>query len=114
MGIEEFFWDISEFLHIDDEHKGEYLRVFTKLSQQLAFERLGRKLHTELTEEDEDILFDVVHFVLGKNISELKKIIQHTNEMNKISKFQPHFSEDDFIGYRDKDGYLVLPKEWRD
>lgn len=31
-----------------------------------------------------------------------------------LTNVEIQFSEDDFIGYRDKDGYLVLPKDWDD
>ena len=27
---------------------------------------------------------------------------------------QKHFKENDFVGYRDSDGILVLPKDWDD
>lgn len=29
-----------------------------------------------------------------------------------IPKFTIPYKETDFVGYRDKDGYLVLPQEW--
>lgn len=33
---------------------------------------------------------------------------------NPLPKFELHFTEDNFVGYRNADGYLVLPKEYDD
>lgn len=35
-------------------------------------------------------------------------------ELGELSPAAKQFKESDFIGYRDKDGILVLPKEWDD
>ena len=31
-----------------------------------------------------------------------------------LDQERKQFKEDDYVGYRDKDGLLVLPKEWDD
>ena len=36
------------------------------------------------------------------------------NGVQDLKPFEMAVSENDFVGYRDKDGYLVLPKEWND
>lgn len=36
------------------------------------------------------------------------------SNIDSLTPAEKHFTESDFIGYRDKDGVLVLPKEWDD
>ena len=36
------------------------------------------------------------------------------NNIESIKPAEINYSEDDFIGYRDENGYIVLPKEWDD
>lgn len=39
---------------------------------------------------------------------------EYFNEMRELSPEVKKFKETDFIGYRDENGVLVLPKEWND
>ncbi|WP_296920733.1 Panacea domain-containing protein [Megasphaera sp.] len=93
-----------------------------------------------LSEQEKNILFDVLRYYGQFSTSRLvalshqenapwtaahKDGVKHakmSNEaiktffesMDSISKFTIPYKETDFVGYRDKDGYLVLPKEWDD
>lgn len=44
----------------------------------------------------------------------LSSIQSYFNEREDLNPVEKQFKESDFIGYRDKDGVLVLPKEWDD
>ena len=44
-------------------------------------------------------------------LSVIRDFFSTADDLNQEAK---QFKEDDFIGYRDKDGILVLPKEWDD
>ena len=39
---------------------------------------------------------------------------EYFKDAERIEPLQLEYDEDDFIGYRDKDGYLVLPADWDD
>ena len=41
-------------------------------------------------------------------------ICRYFKSLNAIPRFTISYTDDDFIGYRDEDGYLVLPKEYDD
>lgn len=44
----------------------------------------------------------------------LSVIQGYFSELEELSPMTKQFKEDDFIGYRDSDGVLVLPKDWDD
>lgn len=44
----------------------------------------------------------------------LSSIQSYFSEMDNLTAPVKQFKDSDFIGYRDKDGILVLPKEWDD
>jgi len=44
----------------------------------------------------------------------LSAIRNHFSELDDLNPPVKRFKESDFIGYRDNDGILVLPKEWDD
>lgn len=92
------------------------------------------------SEQEKDILFDVLRYYGQFSTSRLValsyqeeapwtaahkyggKHAKISNEAIKtffeskapIPKFILPYQESDFVGYRDKDGYLVLPKDWDD
>lgn len=52
---------------------------------------------------------NVAHIIIS--VDSIKKYFL---EQDDIVLSERKFTEDDFVGYRDKDGILVLPKEWDD
>lgn len=48
------------------------------------------------------------------NVISISSIKEYFSALKALPTFVPTISDDDLIGYRDKDGYLVLPKEWDD
>jgi len=52
---------------------------------------------------------DRVHIEIPLSI-----IQNYFSEAKDLNRDEKQFQENDFIGYRDKDGILVLPKEWDD
>ena len=48
------------------------------------------------------------------NVIPVSMIQSYFAELKELNPATKQFKESDFIGYRDKDGVLVLPKEWDD
>ncbi|WP_255304172.1 Panacea domain-containing protein [Megasphaera sp. DISK 18] len=93
-----------------------------------------------LSDQEKDVLFDVLRYYGQFSTNTLvsmshqkqspwavvhKDGVMHTKiskeaiksffeSKDPIPKFTLPYQESDFVGYRDKDGYLVLPKDWDD
>ncbi len=48
------------------------------------------------------------------NIISIDSMKEYFSALQPLPEFTLSVSDEDFVGYRDKDGYLVLPKEWDD
>lgn len=48
------------------------------------------------------------------SVISLESIRKYFSNLKPLASFNPVIHEKDFIGYRDADGVLVLPKEWDD
>ena len=102
-------WDESKIKDIDDKKKGVLFNVARKYSRFTA-NALRNMTH------DPKGLWARFYKPGEKNIvipqREIKQYFaEHEKELKDL---ELSFSEDDFIGYRDKDGYLVLPEGWDD
>lgn len=48
------------------------------------------------------------------NIITKESMREYFSALKPLPTFNPAFDENDFVGYRDSEGFLVLPKEWDD
>ena len=102
-------WDPDSLSNLSDSDKSmlmdvakEYCRYTASTLRNMTHRRKGP--------------WDTVYVPETRNIPIPLNIIKEyfDNNVASFTDTDPSFTDDDYIGYYDSDGYLVLPKEWDD